>query len=177
MKHFIRISFGLPLLAVLLQGCTTSVLVKNAGATVAPVGKNGDIKQANKQGTDAEVVDTCRHYKLSDDEHYLLEASKTFGSDQQREAYQASIFQRAYMRQIYNCWRVPPNTYGSKVSVRVTLTDDGQINSVVFFQSEGNDALEKSINEAMLRAAPFELPEDEALRKMARRMIISFESR
>lgn len=84
---------------------------------------------------------------------------------------------RQYIQQIHNCWRIPPGTSGLKITAIVTLTDAGQVNSIVFHQSEGNDALEKSIKEAMLRAAPFELPEDEAVRKMARRMVISFKSR
>lgn len=178
MKHFMRLSLGLPLLTLLWQGCTTSVPVKqSAGATVAPVAKNEDKQPANKQVTDPKKVDACQPSRLSDDERHMLETRKVFSSDQEREAYQTSIFKRLYSRQIYNCWHVPAHTSSLKITAIVTLTDVGQVNSIVFHQSEGNDALEKSIKVAMLRAAPFELPEDEAVRKMARRMVISFKSR
>lgn len=160
----------IPFFLLLLQSCVHSPPEKQPKVVAAPAAKATLSVQPTKQSdTD------CRQPRAKTENQDKPLSAIASGEEHLTE--EAMRVKRQYIQQIHNCWRIPPGTSGLKITAIVTLTDAGQVNSIVFHQSEGNDALEKSIKEAMLRAAPFELPEDEAVRKMARRMVISFKSR
>ena len=59
-------------------------------------------------------------------------------------------------------WRVPASD-AKQATLRITLNRQGEVQSVVITQSSGDEAFDASIRAAVERAAPFPVPDDDAL--------------
>lgn len=87
-----------------------------------------------------------------------------------REAAQAEANQRvvnqyvgAIQAQVRRNWIQPTNWQGRSCTVQVQLIPGGDVASVQIVQSSGDPAFDRSVEDAVYRAAPLPLPPDPAL--------------
>jgi colicin import membrane protein len=159
----------IPLFLLLLQSCVHSPPEKQPKVVAAPAAKATlSVQPAKQSDTD------CRQpLAKTEDQDKPLSA---IASGEEHLTEEAIRVKRQYIQQIHNCWRVPPGTSGLKAEARVKLSNNGDVSSVII-TSGGHSGFDASIEEAVRRAAPFKLPADEALRKRARNLTISFKSK
>lgn len=79
---------------------------------------------------------------------------------------------RDFENKIYRAWDIPFGSSGQKASARVTLSDSGQVTSVVVNAS--NPDVKASVEAAIRAAAPYPMPSDPDARKQARSFSSTF---
>ena len=84
----------------------------------------------------------------------------------------ASITQHEFIQKINNHWRVPLDSQGQTATARVILSNSGSVISISVNASDPN--VEASVEEAIRNAAPFPMPSDPEIRKLARRLFAEF---
>jgi colicin import membrane protein len=63
--------------------------------------------------------------------------------------------------QVQRSWRYPPNVNPQqRVTVRITTVPTGEVTSVTVVQGSGNTALDRSVEQAVLKASPLPVPSD-----------------
>lgn len=85
----------------------------------------------------------------------------------------AEKYKKSYQLKILKAWNVPPNSQGTSASVKVLLTDNGEIDQIVFL-NEVSKEFKLSIEQAIKKSTPFILPENTHIRERARNLTISF---
>ncbi|NUG13320.1 TonB C-terminal domain-containing protein, partial [Acinetobacter seifertii] len=70
----------------------------------------------------------------------------------------------------------PSSSSGMSASVKVFLTDTGQIEQIIFLDKE-DPKFKSSIEKAIWRSSPFNLPTNPEVRKQARKFNIKFISK
>ena len=84
----------------------------------------------------------------------------------------ASITQHEFIQKINNHWRVPLDSQGQTATARVILSNSGSVISISVNASDPN--VKASVEEAIRNAAPFPMPSDPEIRKLARRLFAEF---
>ncbi|MFP5504773.1 MAG: cell envelope integrity protein TolA [Gammaproteobacteria bacterium] len=72
-------------------------------------------------------------------------------------------YTNAIQQKVIRSWRKPPSWQGMSCTVRVQLMPGGGVASVQIVQSSGDAAYDRSVEDAVYRAAPLPLPPDPAL--------------
>lgn len=63
--------------------------------------------------------------------------------------------------QVAAAWRYPPNvTPDMEVEVRLTMVPTGEVISATVTKSSGHEALDRSVEQAIMKASPLSVPED-----------------
>jgi len=74
---------------------------------------------------------------------------------------------------IQSVWRFPPSAkHDEEVVLRVYLVPTGEVTEVVLLESSGNDALDRSAEQAVWKVAHFPVPEDAVLFEKEFRQIV-----
>lgn len=89
-------------------------------------------------------------------------------------ASEAEKYKKQYQKKIYKLWEIPKSSTGMSASVKVFLTDTGEIEQIIFLDKE-EQKFKTSIEKAIWRASPFDLPSNPEARKQARKFNIKFQ--
>ncbi|RSO30873.1 TonB C-terminal domain-containing protein [Acinetobacter lactucae] len=87
---------------------------------------------------------------------------------------EAEKYKKQYQKKIYKIWDIPKSSTGMSASVKVFLTDSGEIEQIIFLDKE-EQKFKTSIEKAIWRASPFVLPSHPEARKQARRFNMKFQ--
>jgi colicin import membrane protein len=71
-------------------------------------------------------------------------------------------------------WRKAPGCDGTQTKARVTLSETGQVLSVVVNNSGDNQDCEASVEAAIRQGAPYDMPDDPEANKLARNLQPTF---
>ncbi|KDM56565.1 hypothetical protein AE32_01754 [Acinetobacter nosocomialis] len=86
---------------------------------------------------------------------------------------EAEKYKQQYQKKIFKIWDVPPSSIGMSASVKVFLSDSGEIEQIIFLDKE-DPKFKSSIEKAIWRASPFVLPSNPEVRKQVRKFNIKF---
>jgi hypothetical protein len=89
---------------------------------------------------------------------------------------EADKYKKQYQKKIYKLWEVPNSSTGMSASVKVFLSDSGEIEQIIFLDKE-EQKFKTSIEKAIWRASPFALPSNPEVRKQARRFNMKFQAK
>ncbi|WP_375038130.1 TonB C-terminal domain-containing protein [Acinetobacter sp. RW6] len=89
---------------------------------------------------------------------------------------EADRYKKQYQKKIYKLWEVPNSSTGMSASVKVFLSDSGEIEQIIFLDKE-EQKFKTSIEKAIWRASPFALPSNPEVRKQARRFNMKFQAK
>ncbi|AVZ04522.1 TonB C-terminal domain-containing protein [Acinetobacter pittii] len=87
---------------------------------------------------------------------------------------EAEKYKKQYQKKIYKTWDIPKSSTGMSTSVKVFLTDTGEIEQIIFLDKE-EQKFKTSIEKAIWRSSPFVLPSNPEVRKQARKFNIKFQ--
>ncbi|HCJ1343341.1 TonB C-terminal domain-containing protein [Acinetobacter baumannii] len=94
-------------------------------------------------------------------------------SDDDKIIVEAEKYKQQYQKKIFKIWNVPPSSVGMSASVKVFLSDNGEIEQIIFLDKE-DQKFKSSIEKAIWRASPFVLPSNPEVRKQVRKFNIKF---
>ncbi|MDP7913769.1 TonB C-terminal domain-containing protein, partial [Acinetobacter baumannii] len=94
-------------------------------------------------------------------------------SDDDKIIVEAEKYKQQYQKKIFKIWNVPPSLVGMSASVKVFLSDTGEIEQIIFLDKE-DQKFKSSIEKAIWRASPFVLPSNPEVRKQVRKFNIKF---
>ncbi|PJF05694.1 cell envelope integrity protein TolA [Acinetobacter seifertii] len=97
-------------------------------------------------------------------------------SNDDKMILEAEKYKQQYQKKIFRTWDVPSSSSGMSASVKVFLTDTGQIEQIIFLDKE-DPKFKSSIEKAIWRSSPFNLPTNPEVRKQARKFNIKFISK
>ncbi|OCZ57610.1 cell envelope integrity protein TolA [Acinetobacter seifertii] len=97
-------------------------------------------------------------------------------SNDDKTILEAEKYKQQYQKKIFRTWDVPSFSSGMSASVKVFLTDTGQIEQIIFLDKE-DPKFKSSIEKAIWRSSPFNLPTNPEVRKQARKFNIKFISK
>ncbi|MGV2453698.1 energy transducer TonB [Acinetobacter genomosp. 33YU] len=97
-------------------------------------------------------------------------------SNDDKTILEAEKYKQQYQKKIFRTWDVPSSSSGMSASVKVFLTDTGQIEQIIFLDKE-DPKFKSSIEKAIWRSSPFNLPSNPEVRKQARKFNIKFISK
>jgi len=86
---------------------------------------------------------------------------------------EAEKYKQQYQKKIFKIWDVSPSSIGMSASVKVFLSDSGEIEQIIFLDKE-DPKFKSSIEKAIWRASPFVLPSNPEVRKQVRKFNIKF---
>lgn len=89
---------------------------------------------------------------------------------------EAEKYKKQYQKKIYKIWDIPKSSAGMSASVKVFLTDSGEIEQIIFLDKE-EQKFKTSIEKAIWRASPFALPSNPEVRKQARKFNMKFQAK
>jgi len=89
---------------------------------------------------------------------------------------EADKYKKQYQKKIYKLWEVPNSSTGMSASVKVFLSDSGEIEQIIFLDKE-EQKFKTSIEKAIWRASPFALPSNPEVRKQARKFNMKFQAK
>lgn len=89
---------------------------------------------------------------------------------------EAEKYKKQYQKKIYKIWDIPKSSTGMSASVKVFLTDTGEIEQIIFLDKE-EQKFKTSIEKAIWRASPFALPSNPEVRKQARKFNMKFQAK
>lgn len=89
---------------------------------------------------------------------------------------EAEKYKKQYQKKIYKIWDIPKSSTGMSASVKVFLTDSGEIEQIIFLDKE-EQKFKTSIEKAIWRASPFVLPSNPEARKQARKFNMKFQAK
>jgi len=91
----------------------------------------------------------------------------------QRDQEQVADYSSQINALIQSVWRFPPSAkHDEEVVLRIYLVPTGEVTEVVLVQSSGNEALDRSAEQAVWKVAYFPVPEDAALFEKEFRQIV-----
>ncbi|HFF4157788.1 TPA: cell envelope integrity protein TolA [Acinetobacter baumannii] len=94
-------------------------------------------------------------------------------SDDEKIIVEAEKYKQQYQKKIFKIWNVSPSSVGMSASVKVFLSDTGEIEQIIFLDKE-DQKFKSSIEKAIWRASPFVLPFNPEVRKQVRKFNIKF---
>ncbi|MDC5535655.1 TonB C-terminal domain-containing protein [Acinetobacter baumannii] len=94
-------------------------------------------------------------------------------SDDDKIIVEAEKYKQQYQKKIFKIWNVPSSSVGMSASVKVFLSDTGEIEQIIFLDKE-DQKFKSSIEKAIWRASPFVLPSNPEVRKQVRKFNIKF---
>lgn len=97
-------------------------------------------------------------------------------SNDDKTILEAEKYKQQYQKKIFRTWDVPSSSSGMSASVKIFLTDTGQIEQIIFLDKE-DPKFKSSIEKAIWRSSPFNLPTNPEVRKQARKFNIKFISK
>lgn len=112
-------------------------------------------------------------------EHKIAEAKRKAEASEEKKAETitiASNTNRKLQQAILSNWQAPAESAGQRSHARITLTPSGLIQSIVISDTP-NQAFKDSIEKAIRRSAPFELPENPDARRESQVIYMSFHSK
>lgn len=89
-------------------------------------------------------------------------------------ASEAEKYKKQYQKKIYKLWEIPKSSTGMSASVKIFLSDRGEIEQIIFLDKE-EQKFKTSIEKAIWRASPFDLPSNPEARKQARKFNMKFQ--
>lgn len=89
-------------------------------------------------------------------------------------ASEAEKYKKQYQKKIYKLWEIPTSSAGMSASVKIFLSDRGEIKQIIFLDKE-EQKFKTSIEKAIWRASPFVLPSNPEVRKQARKFNMKFQ--
>ncbi|MGT2552253.1 TonB C-terminal domain-containing protein [Acinetobacter geminorum] len=89
-------------------------------------------------------------------------------------ASEAEKYKKQYQKKIYKLWEIPTSSSGMSASVKIFLSDRGEIEQIIFLDKE-EQKFKTSIEKAIWRASPFDLPSNLEARKQARKFNMKFQ--
>ncbi|MEB7640082.1 TonB C-terminal domain-containing protein [Acinetobacter pittii] len=89
-------------------------------------------------------------------------------------ASEAEKYKKQYQKKIYKLWEIPTSSSGMSASVKIFLSDRGEIEQIIFLDKE-EQKFKTSIEKAIWRASPFDLPSNPEARKQARKFNMKFQ--
>lgn len=89
---------------------------------------------------------------------------------------EAEKYKKQYQKKIYKIWNIPKSSTDMSASVKVFLTDSGEIEQIIFLDKE-EQKFKTSIEKAIWRASPFVLPSNPDARKQARKFNMKFQAK
>ncbi|CAI3116582.1 hypothetical protein MWMV7_MWMV7_00967 [Acinetobacter calcoaceticus] len=89
---------------------------------------------------------------------------------------ETETYKKQYQKKIYKIWDIPKSSTGMSASVKVFLTDSGEIEQIIFLDKE-EQKFKTSIEKAIWRASPFALPSNPEARKQARKFNMKFQAK
>ncbi|MDQ4426333.1 cell envelope integrity protein TolA [Thalassolituus sp.] len=79
----------------------------------------------------------------------------------ERAAQMTAEYQDLIRAQVASVWNYPPNVSAElEVEVRLVMVPTGEVISANVTRSSGNDALDRSVEQAILKASPLPVPDD-----------------
>jgi len=80
---------------------------------------------------------------------------------EERAAQMTAEYQDLIRAQVASVWNYPPNVSAElEVEVRLVMVPTGEVISANVTRSSGNDALDRSVEQAILKASPLPVPDD-----------------
>lgn len=93
-----------------------------------------------------------------------LQARKEAEARAERAAVMTSEYTLLIKNQIQSQWRYPPAVDASmEVELKLTLVPTGEVVQVQIVKSSGNQALDRSVEQAIYKASPLSVPQDIAI--------------
>ncbi|MCU4528257.1 TonB C-terminal domain-containing protein [Acinetobacter pittii] len=89
-------------------------------------------------------------------------------------ASEAEKYKKQYQKKIYKLWEIPTSSSGMSASVKIFLSDRGEIEQIIFLDKE-EQKFKTSIEKAIWRASPFDLPSNPEAIKQARKFNMKFQ--
>lgn len=89
-------------------------------------------------------------------------------------ASEAEKYKKQYQKKIYKLWEIPKSSTGMSASVKIFLSDRGEIEQIIFLDKE-EQKFKTSIEKAIWRASPFDLPSNPEARKQAMKFNMKFQ--
>ena len=112
-------------------------------------------------------------------EHKIAEAKRQVEADAAKKSEAkkiASNTKKMIQQTILNNWQAPAESAGQRSHARITLTPSGLIQSIVI-RDTPNQEFKDSIEKAIRRSAPFELPDNPDARRESQVIYMSFHSK
>ncbi len=79
----------------------------------------------------------------------------------EKAAQMTAEYQDLIRAQVASVWNYPPNVSAElEVEVRLVMVPTGEVISATVTRSSGNDALDRSVEQAILKASPLPVPDD-----------------
>ena len=94
----------------------------------------------------------------------------------EKAAQMTAEYQDLIRAQVASVWNYPPNVSAElEVEVRLVMVPTGEVISANVTRSSGNDALDRSVEQAILKASPLPVPDDiRVFEKNFRRLTMKF---
>jgi len=89
---------------------------------------------------------------------------------------EAETYKKQYQKKIYKTWDIPKSSTGMSASVKVFLSDTGEIEQIIFLDKE-EQKFKTSIEKAIWRSSPFALPSNPEVRQKARKFNMKFQAK
>ncbi|MCU4363250.1 MULTISPECIES: TonB C-terminal domain-containing protein [Acinetobacter] len=89
-------------------------------------------------------------------------------------ASEAEKYKKQYQKKIYKLWEIPTSSSGMSASVKIFLSDRGEIEQIIFLDKE-EQKFKTTIEKAIWRASPFDLPSNPEAIKQARKFNMKFQ--
>ncbi|KAF1024771.1 MAG: hypothetical protein GAK29_02347 [Acinetobacter bereziniae] len=96
---------------------------------------------------------------------------------QKEQLSQNQITNQIYKNRMYRItkyWKRPATDLVEKANVRVYLDEHGNVKDILLIDGQFSDAFAASIKAAIYKAAPFEMPKEQALKKQFQEIRINF---
>lgn len=95
--------------------------------------------------------------------------------NQNEVSLEAEKYKKRYQQIIYKAWDVPKGSSGASAKVRVLLNENGEPIKIIYF-NEVNENFKLSIEKAIKKVSPFQLPKKDEVKLRARNLVISFKA-
>lgn len=119
-------------------------------------------KQAAEQKAAEEaLLKQLAEEQKQEEERRAQEQAQRQQEQQQRMAKLSAEYQDIIRAKVASAWTYPPSvTPDMEVTVQLSMVPTGEVISVKVTQSSGNDALDRSVEQAIIKASPLPVPDD-----------------
>ncbi|WP_180034378.1 MULTISPECIES: TonB C-terminal domain-containing protein [unclassified Acinetobacter] len=171
--YFFKFSFLFSVIAGSSLTFATPTSIQTA-AQIPP--KKVAVSSANAPMSTANV--DSKQYRLEKG-HKIAEAKRKAEASAEKKAEAkkiASNTKKIIQQTILSNWQAPAESTGQKSHTRITLTPSGSIQSIVI-RDTLNQEFKDSIEKAIRRSAPFDLPDNPDALRESRLIYMSFHSK
>ncbi|WP_151798560.1 TonB C-terminal domain-containing protein [Acinetobacter bereziniae] len=95
-------------------------------------------------------------------------------NEQLRQNQITSQIYKSRMNRITKYWKRPATDLAEKANVRVYLDEQGNVEDILFVGGQFSDEFALSIKTAIYKAAPFEMPNEQSLKKQFQEILLHF---